>query len=64
MHIEVIEVVCVCSTHGEHRVLVPAAFPRPSRCAHCFQPLESRIELRRFNVNHLPNMLGSEVFMG
>jgi hypothetical protein len=65
MQIDVIEFALVCSAHGEHKILVPIEFPRPRNCAHCFLPVDSRRELRRFSINHqLPSPVGSEAFIG
>ena len=65
MHIEVIEFELVCSEHGAHKTLVPVELPRPQRCAHCFLPLLSRSELRRFSMEGpLPGAVGSEAWIG
>ena len=65
MHIDVIEFELVCREHGPHKMLVPVELPRPRRCAHCFLPLESRTELRRFSMEGpLPGAVGSEAWIG
>ena len=65
MQIDVIEFELTCSVHGSHKILVPIEFPRPSHCAHCFLPLQSRLELRRLSINHqLPSRISSEAFIG
>lgn len=65
MHIEVIEFELVCPEHGPHKTLVPVELPRPTRCVHCFLPLEDRRELRRFRMEGpLPDAVGNEIFVG
>lgn len=65
MEIEVIEFELVCPEHGAHKTIVPVELPRPQRCVHCFLPLTSRTELRRFRMEGpLPDAVGSEVWIG
>lgn len=65
MQLEVIEFELVCSVHGSHKTIVPVELPRPRSCAHCFLPLASRRELRRFSMEGpLPNAVGSEAWIG
>jgi hypothetical protein len=65
MQIDVIEFELVCREHGAHKTLVPVELPRPRGCAHCFLPLESRTELRRFSMEGpLPSAVGSEAWIG
>lgn len=65
MQIDVIEFELVCAEHGAHKILVPVEFPRPKNCAHCFLPVDSRRELRRFPISHqLPGSVSSEAFIG
>ncbi len=65
MNIEVIEFELVCSEHGAHKILVPVELPRPRNCAHCFLPVTSRHEVRRFWMEGpLPGAIGSEAWIG
>lgn len=65
MNEEVIEFELVCSEHGRHRILTPAALPRPRHCAHCQLPLIKREELRRFHLRRaIDSPVGSEAFIG
>ena len=65
MHIEVIEFELHCAEHGVHKMLTPVEAPRPRYCAHCFLPVTSRRELRRFSMEGpLPSAVGSEVWIG
>ncbi len=65
MQEEVIEFELECSEHGRHRILTPAALPRPRHCAHCHLPLLKREEIRRFRIAPpVERHSNSEAFIG
>lgn len=65
VRLEVIEFELICRDHGAHKIVVPVELPRPRSCAHCFLPLESRRELRRFSMaGPLPSAVGGEAWLG
>ena len=65
MHIEVIEFELTCPKHGVHKTLTPVVGPRPRHCVHCFLPVSSRRELRRFSMEGpLHKAVGSEAWIG
>lgn len=65
MHIDVIEFELVCPEHGKQKTIVPVQLPWPKRCVHCFLPLSSRRELRRFQMDGpLPSAVGGEALIG
>lgn len=65
MHIDVIEFELVCPVHGAQNTITPARAPRPHYCVHCFLPVSSRREVRRFAMEGpLPTSVGSEVWIG
>lgn len=60
-----IEFELTCREHGVHKTIVPAALPRPTRCAHCFSPVAARREVRRFEMaGPIPTPFGPEVWIG
>ena len=66
MRVEVIEFELSCPRHGKERMVVPAQSPRPRGCSHCFAPLSSRREIRRFTLENeeVPGNVGSEAWIG
>lgn len=65
MRIDVIEFELVCPEHGMQKTIVPVQLPWPKRCVHCFLPLSSRRELRRFPLDGpFPSDVPSEAWIG
>ena len=65
MQVAVIEFELVCSRHGKELMVVPVEFPRPRGCSHCFAPLVSRREVRRYMIDGpIPGNVGSEAWIG
>lgn len=65
MHIDVIEFELICPEHGTQKTIVPAQLPWPKCCVHCFLPLSSRRELRRFRMDGpLQSDVPSEAWIG
>lgn len=65
MQVPVIEFELTCPRHGKERMIVPAEFPRPRGCSHCFAPLTSRREVGRYLIDGpIPGNVGSEAWIG
>ncbi|MGE5597033.1 MAG: hypothetical protein ACM3S1_13495 [Hyphomicrobiales bacterium] len=65
MQVEVIEFELTCPRHGRELMVVPVRFPRPQGCRHCFAPLTSRREIRRFMMETpVPDTVPSEAWIG
>ena len=65
MHIDVIEFELTCPEHGTQKTITPARAPRPNCCVHCFLPVSSRRELRRYTMEGpLQTAVGSEAWIG